>query len=274
MSWPATLRLNYQRDGARTVLRHQHQGPLRVFRSLYPEGSEICHTVIVHPPGGLVGGDDIDIAVDVQADAHALISTPGATRFYASDHAPARQRTHVHVGEGARLEWLPLETIAYSGCRGRNQWHAELAPTAEVIGWDVMALGMQHANRPFVSGWFEQQVSIAGLWREQGRIAAEDQRLLHSPLGLASNNCMGTLWWACGSAPARDLRDWVTDDCRLALTSSDCLCAVTSPNEQVLAVRALAPAVEPLMHGLQQAWAALRRCAWNMHSTAPRIWQV
>lgn len=274
MSWSASLTLQYQRDGARTVLRHQHQGPLRIFKSLYPEGDGVCHNVIVHPPGGLVGGDDIHIDVHVQPHAHALISTPGATRYYASDHDAASQRTTVRVGEGARLEWLPLETIAYSGCRGRNQWHAALAPSAQVIAWDVLALGLPHASQAFASGWFEQQVCIDGLWREQGRIAADDHRLLHSPLGLASHTCMGTLWWACGTPPSNALRESVLGACRAALDGGDGVSAVTCPNEHVLAVRSLALTAEPVMHALQAAWAAVRQSAWAMDAPQPRIWQV
>ena len=88
MPWHAHLNLDYRLDAQRTVLRHQHDGPLRIFKSLYPEGNGICHNVIIHPPGGLVGGDVLDVQVHVGSGAHGLISTPGATRFYASDGPP------------------------------------------------------------------------------------------------------------------------------------------------------------------------------------------
>ena len=82
MSWHARLDLNYSRQGDSTQLQYQHEGPLRILRSLYPEGPRICHNVIVHPPGGLVEGDVLAVTVNVASDAHALLSTPGATRFY------------------------------------------------------------------------------------------------------------------------------------------------------------------------------------------------
>ena len=85
MPWHASLDLTYQRAGERTMLQHRHSGPLRILKSLYPEGEAICHNVIVHPPGGLVGGDALDITVQAGSGAHALISTPGATRFYRSN---------------------------------------------------------------------------------------------------------------------------------------------------------------------------------------------
>ena len=87
MPWHARLALDYTHASGRSVARFRHEGPLRILQSLYPEGDAVCHNVIVHPPGGLVGGDVLDIGVQVGAGAHALVSTPGATRFYASDEA-------------------------------------------------------------------------------------------------------------------------------------------------------------------------------------------
>ncbi|MCB1988597.1 MAG: urease accessory protein UreD, partial [Burkholderiaceae bacterium] len=109
MSWHARLDLDYTAEAARTVLRFAHTGPLRVLQSLHPEGPGVCHNVLVHPPGGLVGGDTLEVHAQVAAGAHALITTPGATRFYRSEGATALQRTQLAVAEGARLEWLPLE---------------------------------------------------------------------------------------------------------------------------------------------------------------------
>ena len=101
MAWLAHLRLTYRHDEGRTLLTFEHDGPLRVLKNLYPEGPAICHNVLVHPPGGLVEGDTLDIAVHVQAGAHALISSPGATRFYRSAGAPAALQTPIQVDGGA-----------------------------------------------------------------------------------------------------------------------------------------------------------------------------
>lgn len=89
MSWHASLQLDYRRDGMRSVVHDRHDGPLRILQSLYPEGASICHNVLVHPPGGLVGGDTLAIALSVGPAAHGLLTTPGATRFYRSSGALA-----------------------------------------------------------------------------------------------------------------------------------------------------------------------------------------
>jgi urease accessory protein len=276
MPWHAHLDLHYQHDGARTRLTHVHDGPLRILKSLYPEGDGICHNVIVHPPGGLVGGDVLDIAVRVSAGAHGLVSTPGATRFYASDDLPATQRVNIALEAGARLEWLPLETIAYPGCDAVNHWCATLAPGAELMAWDVTALGLPTAGQPFDSGRLHQRLEIPGVWLEQARIDAADTRLLQSPLGLAGQRCMGTLLLASGQAFTRERREMLLAAVRDAMAPprEGVHLAATSPQPQLLVVRALAPLVEPLMIGLQHAWAALRTAAWQLDAPAPRIWRV
>jgi urease accessory protein len=276
MPWQARLSLNYRLEQGRSVLRHEHDGPLRILKSLYPEGDSVCHNVIVHPPGGLVGGDTLAVRVHVGEGAHALVSTPGATRFYASDRDMATQRVNIALDAGARLEWLPLEAIAYPGCLARNEWNATLAEEAEMIAWDVTALGLPNAGQPFSTGRFEQHLSIPGLWLEQTRLDATDTRLLDSPLGLGGLRCMGTLVFACGSAIGRERREALLAVVReLPGGGPEGLrIGVTCPNDRMLVVRALAPMVEPLMAGLQDVWRVLRPAAWGVPGVAPRIWRV
>ncbi|NBX62184.1 MAG: urease accessory protein UreD, partial [Betaproteobacteria bacterium] len=209
MGWQAKLRLDYSVEAQRCVARHVHEGPLRVLKALYPEGDRVCHHVLVHPPSGLVGGDELQINLHLQAGAHALITTPGATRFYGSDGLTAQQHVQAHVAEDATLEWLPLEALAYNRCQAHNQAVFHLAHGSRLIAWDVTALGLPHANQPFVQGQFQQHLEIAGTWLERGLIDAKDQRLLHSPLGLNGHTCVSTLVFAQGHAMADTLREQV-----------------------------------------------------------------
>ena len=276
MPWHAQLDLHYLNDGTTTLLKHAHRGPLRIFKSLYPEGPSVCHNVIVHPPGGLVGGDALDVSVRVAAGAHGLISTPGATRFYASDDQPARQNVSLTLEPGARLEWLPLEAIAYPGCQAHNSVQLHLAEGAECLGWDVVALGLPSANQPFDRGLFHQRLEMPGRWLEQARIDACDTRLLNSPLGLAGQRCVGTLWLACGNTIGRERQAQWLDAARSALSTlpTEVQAGASCPNPHTLVVRAAAPLVEPLMAALQGVWARLRPAAWGLPGQAPRIWRV
>jgi urease accessory protein len=274
--WHGSLRLNYRRSGHRTVAHDRHQGPLRVLRALYPEGDGICHHVVVHPPGGVVGGDTLQIEADLGAGTHALITTPGATRFYRCPQAPSQQSAVLRLGAGARLEWLPLEAIAYSGCRTVNSVRVELEPGAEMMGWDVLALGLEAGRQAFDSGWFRQQLEWPGVWLERGLIAAGDEVLLRTPLGWGGHKVLATAWWAAGTplTPAR--RDALLEAARAracghALAAS---AGASAPNAAMVVVRVLAPGVESAMGLLQGVRAAWRELAWGLAAAPPRIWRT
>lgn len=274
MSWHATLQLDYRRAGPRSVAQHRHAGPLRILQSLYPEDPAVCHNVLVHPPGGLVGGDTIEIGVCVGPQAHGLVTTPGATRYYRSNGEPARQRLHASLQAGARLEWLPLEALAYDGCRADNRAVFELAPGAELLGWDVTALGLPAAGQPFRRGSFHQHLEVPGVWLEQGRIDAQDALLLDGPLGLAGQRCLATLFFVAGTPIERTRREAALDAVRQVIEQHPLRlnAGATSPHPQVLVLRALAPLVEPVLELLRPARAAWRQTLWQMGAVPPRIW--
>ena len=276
MSWHANLDIDYLVESARTVARHQHTGPLRVLQSLYPEGDAICHNVLVHPPGGLVGGDTLNIQVTAGATAHGLITTPGATRFYRSEGETALQRTQITLADQARLEWLPLEAICYNQCRAENHLSVALAPQAEFMGWDVTALGLPHAGQPFAQGHYLQHIEVPGVWLERGRIDAEDDRLINGPLGLAGQRCLAALFFVAGSKIERARRAGALDLARqvIAAHALQSTAGATSPNEQVIVVRVVAPVVEPAMDLLRQIWSAWRQHFWSLPATSPRIWST
>ena len=276
MPWHASLQLDYTLEGTRTVARHAHNGPLHILQSLYPEGDAVCHNVLAHPPGGLVGGDTLDITATVGPGAHGLVTTPGATRFYRSTGERALQRTHLTLAEGARLEWLPLEALCYNACNAENHLTLNLAPGAECMGWDVTALGLPHAGQPFETGRFVQHIEAPGLWLERGVIDAADHRLLESPLGLAGHRCMASLFFVTGRPLDRARRDTALDAARAVMDAHalKASAGATSPNGQVLVVRALAPQVEPAMQLLRQVRAAWRAALWQLCAEPPRIWSM
>lgn len=275
MSWHGRLALHYRREGGRTTALDRHHGPLRVLQRLYPEGPGICHHVLVHPPGGMVGGDRLEIEATLEAGAHALVTTSSATRYYHSTGAPASQQALLRVAAGARLEWLPLETLAYRGCHAHNGVQLHLAPGAEAMGWDVLALGLPAAGRPFDSGRFHQHLELSGVWLERGTIDATDRLLLDSPLGLAGHRVLATMWWAEGDALAPARRQALLDSAREVLAAGPLhrTAGATAPQPRVVVVRLLTHGVEPVLHCLMAVRAAWRRQAWALAPNPPRIWR-
>jgi urease accessory protein len=294
--WSASLRLRYWRDGDRTLAHDAHEGPLRVLQRLYPEGPGICHHVVVHPPGGVVGGDRLALQAQVGPGCHAVLTTPGATRFYRSGGAQAEQRVTLAVADGARLEWLPMEAIAYRGCDAASRVELDLAPGAEMIGWDVLALGLPESGQAFDTcrlGRFRQEIAWPRVWLERGTLAAADTRLLHGPLGLDSHAVLAVAWFASGRAlpaarreallaaargeplvpqpgqPSQPFQPFQGGEPQPAVAHG-----ATSPDERLVLLRLLAHRVEPAMARLHAVRAAWRTAAWGLAAQPPRIWRT
>lgn len=283
MSWHASLELHYLRrlradDTPHTVVQHQRSGPLHVLQSLYPEGPAVCHNVIVHPPGGLVGGDKLAMQLQLDAGTHALLTTPGATRFYRSDQLPAQQTLRANLSAHSRLEWLPMETLAYSGCQARNELVFNLAEGAELMGWDITALGLPEANLPFTQGEITQRIELPGAWLEYGQLAANDARLMDSPLGLGGRRCIASLFFAAGTTLALHRHEAALDAVRNLIDAHPqtqrLQAGATLAHPQVLVLRVLADRVEPAMALLQSARAAWRQTLWDMAPVVPRLWRM
>jgi urease accessory protein len=300
--WLGRLDLRYWRDGPRTVALDRHEGPLRVLQRLYPEGDGICHHVLVHPPGGVAGGDILQLQADLAEGTHAVITTPGATRYYRSGGRPALQHARLKLASGARAEWLPLENLAFSGCEAENRTEVNLAPGSEIIGWDVLALGLPASDAAFESGRFTQHLALRltqtaaasaapdtlgtprgpdghlgqPLWLERGCIDAHDARLLNSALGWGGRRVLGIAWWATGDAMMTARRQAFVEAARDSAEAPglEGWTGVTSPLPNVVVARVLAHRVEPTMQWLCAVRAAWRQLAWGLDPHPPRVWRT
>jgi urease accessory protein len=196
-SWRAQLALEFERRAARTVLSaRRHDGPLVIQKSLYPEGDAVCHTIVVHPPGGIAGGDDIQLNARLDVNAHALLTTPGAGKWYRSVGAWARQCIHFDVSGGACLEWLPQENIIFNGANAELRTVVRLSGDGSFIGWEICCLGRTGSGETFSSGSFRGRTFIERdnrpLWLENGRLEG-GRAALQSSVVLAGQTVVGTL---------------------------------------------------------------------------------
>lgn len=267
-SWHAELELGYGRDGetTRPTLR-RHKGPLRVQKHLYGEGPEVCQHIIVHPPGGIAGGDRLDIAATVGANAWAQLTSPGAAKWYRAK-GPAYQRLELKVGAGATLEWLPQETIVYCGAQAELSTCIELEGDARLCYWDMVALGRPASGERFNTGHFQAHLDIRRdgqlLWHERQRIRGGDG-LLDSPIGLAGQPVFATLLIS-GEIDADLL-----ERCRMipSLVRGD-----LSQLPGLLVARCLASEALHARAWLIDLWRLLRPVLLGRAAVPPRIWST
>ena len=267
-SWHAELELGYARfgDSTRPVMR-RHQGPLRVQKHLYAEGPQVCQHIIVHPPGGIAGGDRLDICANVGKDAWAQLTSPGAAKWYRAA-SPAYQQLELRVEAGATLEWLPQETIVFSAAQAELTTHIELQGDARLCYWDMVALGRPASGERFDLGHFQSHLDIRRdgqwLWHERQRIIGGDG-LLDSPIGLDGKPVFATLLMT-GEASSellevcRNLQNPVRGN----LTQLPGLLVARCLADEALYARAW----------LIELWTLLRPALLGREAVAPRIWST
>src|SRR5258708_13498418 len=193
-SGKASLSLALAPHGERSVLtRREQDGPLVVQKPLYPEGADVCHVIVVHPPGGIAGGDELALDVRCERGRQAVLSTPGAGKWYGSAGTLARQSLDFTVA--GTLEWLPRETIVFDGALAALDCNIVLEDEARYIGWEIVCLGRRGAGERFQHGCLQIATRIdrgeRTLYIDKGEIEAGG-RLMHSPAVLGGRSVFGT----------------------------------------------------------------------------------
>ncbi len=197
--WHGRLNLVYaNRDGSTQIIHNQMQAPLKVQRPFYPEGKEVCHTIILHTAGGVVGGDRLSSHFHLQPNAKALITSAAAGKIYRSSGLESQQNIDIQLEAGANLEWLPQETIVFDGAIYRQNLRVELARKASIILWEITRFGRTARGEKFLSGEWRSHTEIwqqnSPLWIDR-QLLKGGKKMLESHHGLAGKPVVATLAW-------------------------------------------------------------------------------
>ena len=273
--WQARLSLGFANDNGTTrLIERSHFGPLRVQKPLYPEQPAVCHAIIIHPPGGVVGGDQLAISAHVGPNAHALLTTPGAAKWYKANGNVSHQHVSLSVTEGATLEWLPQETIFFNRAVVQLDHQVALAADAQYIGGEILCFGRTASGESFDSGKISQRTSIrrAGklLWFEQGSISGATAAM-RSPLGLADHTVCATLIAVGKALPVKVMND--LREASNLLADGQATVGVTQM-KSVIVLRFLGHSSELARQWMTQAWQQIRPELLGRAAVIPRIWNT
>ncbi len=271
--WDARINLAFANRQNKTILEDMaFVGPLRVQRPFYPEGN-VCHVYLLHPPGGMVSGDQLNIDIKVGESAHALLTTPSAGKIYAADSCqiPQKQRVTIAVQSGC-LEWLPQENIIFDGAHAHLETRAELNRDASLVAWDMVGFGRPEGEHWFKSGSLSQNWTI---YRENKPVLIERFRLdpelalLKSKAGLMGMHFQATMYLCCPDANA------LIEKVRALLPApSEALMSACTCRDGVLSVRCLGEDAQTTRNLLATIWAAIRQDAIRKPACVPRIWST
>jgi urease accessory protein len=270
--WQARLDLRFAAsDGPTRLVERSHQGPLVVQRPFYPDADGTCHVYLLHPPGGVVGGDGLHCRVHCERSAKVLITTPAATKLYRTPGGHSELSQQLRVERGARLEWLPQETIAFGQAHCRVSTWIELAAGADYLGWEVLCLGRPASGDHFGQGRLQLSTE---LYREGVPLRIEradyvgGALLQSAAFGLRGQPVCASLICVAPGAPE------LVAAVRAALPDGSSSATAVTRVGEVLLVRYLGPRVEAAHAVLRRAFAVLRPALWQLEAREPRIWRT
>lgn len=267
VGWRAFLKLDFARRADFTDLRFRHEGPLRIQKPLYPEGNQCCHAVVVHPPGGIAGGDCLEMDISIGSQTHAVITTPSAAKWYGSfDGRQAIQEIDISVD--GNLEWLPSETIVFDKACVESKITVRASHNARMLGWDLLIFGRHGCGEKFTAGLFEQTLKLDleddTVWIDRLRLAGSDA-LFDSPIGLGGYNTLATCW-----ALAPSSEPW-SETSIAAIRTETPEIAWTCLHPQLMVGRQIGCPIQ-LQKQLRQAWRFIKETCWGLPAPDVRLW--
>lgn len=272
-SWHGKLNLVYNHSQNKTILiQSKNQAPLKVQRPFYPEGQSICHSVILHTAGGIVGGDRLTSNFQLQPHSQALITTAAANKIYRSNGLQARQNIEIKIDNHACLEWLPQETIVFNNANFRQDIRIELADNAQFIGWEINRFGRTARKEKFIAGEWRSNTEIwqnnKPLWIDRQYLPGSEE-IFHSPHALAGKPIVGTLVYI-----GKPVSTEIVQQARNLIPPFPPSSSGVTRLENGLLCRYRGDSTTEVRNWFISVWQLLRMSFLNRDRCLPRVWML
>ena len=269
--WLARLALGYEKRNRRTVLaQREHYGPLYVQKPFYPEGDEVCHTYLLHPPAGIAGGDELNLEVTLAEECHALMTTPAATKFYRANPYHGVLTQNISMNTRSSLEWLPQENIIFAGAEAEIHTRIDLKTDCRLIAWDSQCLGRPACAEAFLTGSLKQRFEIF----------LEQEALYIDAMHIDSRSKIQDSIWGLGGCPVNslmivypataDLFEQINSE----IVGLEHVQSAATLIEDLLVIRCLGLEMEKVQNEMRRYWHILRPHIMNRKACPPRIWNT
>ena len=272
--WQGILELDYQKiNNSTQLVKAYSQAPLKIQRSFYPEGKDICHSIILHTAGGMVGGDLLSQTINLQPETQVLLTTPAASKIYRSSGETAQNTINIEIQEQAYLEFIPREIIIFNGAIFSQNLRVNLDPNACYLGWEITRFGRTARGEIFNQGQWKSCTEIwqngCPVWIDrQGFIANEE--ILNSPHGLGGKPVIATLTWV-GQPVSEDIVKNIRQLWSQRETSSQA--GVTQLISGLLC-RYRGNSTQEVINWFTDVWQLLRQIYTGKSIVKPRVWQL
>ena len=282
-TWEARINLGCnEKNGCTVLTKNEHEGPLVVQKAFYPE--EVAHIYLLHPPGGIAGCDRLETKVSLGPRSHVLLTTPGSTKFYRTegDLTSLVKQTYA-IASDASLEILPQANIYFKGTHTKVATDIHVAPKGRFFFRDVAICGSPAHGADFLGSAFLNTISV---WRDAplapldhgvlvDKLSQETLQLREVSrvdgnrdlLALAGlNGCQSIGTVLAAPATPQDL-----ELARMALADYKGRGGATLLGD-LLVIRLLDVANEPLEHMITSLWLKLRPSLLGRKPVIPRVW--
>ena len=269
LGWIAELNLNFSRSKEKTFLsKRNHIGPLTIQRPFYPEG-DICHVYLLHPPGGIVGGDSLTVNINSEEFSKALITMPGATKIYrTSQNKFSEVNQNITIQKNSVLEWLPMETIIFPGACSNISTKFSLNENAKIAAWEIQCLGRPAIQEKFNMGEINLNFEV---WRDEKPIIIDKFQVNESNLdniaGLRGYPVLGTFVLSIDDEQMiNTIRDLIPDN--------DLYVAGVTQMDYLIIIRCLSFKTHLIHEIFKNIWVKTRHLIAGKQASSPRIWST